>query len=229
MRLELTKETIAAELQNTLDLLEPHELAYLFTGGKNELLIRDLFALHLTRKYPGDDNYHIAREWSADRLDLAVVDGNHPLGIIEGKAWIHNDSLSDSKLITTKKSIRNGFLNDVKKMYKYDIGGFIQTYCTTVFYTLEKVQKSPIQDLSTKYISQHRVALKNFPDIESLLRISEERILSVFYLFGDSIVLNITPSVYKGIKLYLQIYVTALNFERMKELLPEYPEFSTYE
>ncbi|MCW9705802.1 hypothetical protein [Fodinibius salsisoli] len=82
------------KLEETLDHFSQNELAYLALTSKIEMPIRDKVAFQIQKEL-NSEGFIASREWIYDRkrCDLAILNQDHPIALIEFKAMYHFDVL----------------------------------------------------------------------------------------------------------------------------------------
>ena len=94
--------------------LDESAMAFLYSTGKVELVIRNLLAAELVKTLKLDGDEQIEREWK--RHDLVLLKGKKATHIIEGKAWLHADVTHPTKLDRGGAEIKVAFEKDLQKI-----------------------------------------------------------------------------------------------------------------
>ena len=94
--------------------LDESAMAFLYSTGKVELVLRNLLAAELVKSLKLDKDEQIEREWK--RHDLVLLKGKKATHIIEGKAWLHADVTHPTKLDRGGAEIKVAFAKDLQKI-----------------------------------------------------------------------------------------------------------------
>jgi hypothetical protein len=94
--------------------LDASAMAFLYSTGKVELVLRNLLAAELVNTLKLNKDEQIEREWK--RHDLAFLKGKKATHIIEGKAWLHADVTHPTKLDRGGAEIKVAFEKDLLKI-----------------------------------------------------------------------------------------------------------------
>jgi hypothetical protein len=94
--------------------LEESAMAFLYSTGKVELVLRNLLAAELVKTLKLNRDEQIEREWK--RHDLVLLKGKKATHIIEGKAWLHADVTHPTKLDRGGAEIKVAFEKDLLKI-----------------------------------------------------------------------------------------------------------------
>ena len=94
--------------------LDESAMAFLYSTGKVELVLRNLLAAELVKSLNLDKDDQIEREWK--RHDLVLLKGKKATHIIEGKAWLHADVTHPTKLDRGGAEIKVAFEKDLRKI-----------------------------------------------------------------------------------------------------------------
>ena len=94
--------------------LDESAMAFLYSTGKVELVLRNLLAAELVKSLKLDKDEQIEREWK--RHDLVLLKGKKATHIIEGKAWLHADVTHPTKLDRGGAEIKVAFEKDLRKI-----------------------------------------------------------------------------------------------------------------
>lgn len=94
--------------------LDESAMAFLYSTGKVELVLRNLLAAELVKTLKPDKDEQIEREWQ--RHDLVLLKGRKATHIIEGKAWLHADVTHPTKLDRGGAEIKVAFEKDLLKI-----------------------------------------------------------------------------------------------------------------
>jgi hypothetical protein len=94
--------------------LDESAMAFLYSTGKVELVLRNLLAAELVKTLKLNRDEQIEREWK--RHDLVLLKGKKATHIIEGKAWLHADVTHPTKLDQGGAEIKVAFEKDLLKI-----------------------------------------------------------------------------------------------------------------
>lgn len=94
--------------------LDESAMAFLYSTGKVELVLRNLLAAELVKTLKRNKDEQIEREWK--RHDLVLLKGKKATHIIEGKAWLHADVTHPTKLDRGGAEIKVAFEKDLLKI-----------------------------------------------------------------------------------------------------------------
>jgi hypothetical protein len=94
--------------------LDESAMAFLYSTGKVELVLRNLLAAELVKTLKLNRDEQIEREWK--RHDLVLLKGKKATHIIEGKAWLHADVTHPTKLDRGGAEIKVAFEKDLLKI-----------------------------------------------------------------------------------------------------------------
>jgi hypothetical protein len=94
--------------------LEESAMAFLYSTGKVELVLRNLLAAELVNTLRLNRDEQIQREWKLH--DLVLLNGKKATHIIEGKAWLHADVTHPTKLDRGGAEIKVAFEKDLLKI-----------------------------------------------------------------------------------------------------------------
>ena len=109
------KDAVTASLRRLADEFETDELAYLSLTSKNERELCNALAWRLHRRFLGDAETQVVREWK--RHDIAVIHRDSPVALIEAKAAMSFDLL-EKKLYPSQE-----VLKDINKLRGVDFDG----------------------------------------------------------------------------------------------------------
>lgn len=193
-------------ISHALRELEQSDLAFLFASGKSELEIRNQIALHMHRnvEYPTI----VTREWR--RHDLAVLDKNDPVFLIEGKAWIHSDAVSPTKLRKGNTSILHALESDIQKMRETaQLYPSVRQYITIVLSTTDVLEAFASDEARAlvKYASTHKKGLTKFKSMDELVDNANGRLGELLDSYGDFMRLPILNSDRSGMRVKADIFV----------------------
>lgn len=145
----------------------PDQLAFLFSVGKIELLVRNLLVQQIAAKVPILENQAVVREWK--RHDLAFLDDGHPTTLFEGKAWLHSDAVSHSKLEQSADSIWANHLGDIAKIRATcESGPRAKAFITMILSSVDVEKIEPELRTIVSYLETHARGIKQSGSFEQL-------------------------------------------------------------
>jgi hypothetical protein len=142
-----------------LKFFSENQLAFLFSVGKVELLVRNLFVQELEKQIQLPEGQSVQREWR--RHDLAFLTHGQPLALFEGKAWLHGDAVSKSKLLESTDSIKANNERDIEKIrdtYRQLPRG--KGYITMVLSSVDAGEVEPELRTTVSYFDTHLRGIK---------------------------------------------------------------------
>jgi hypothetical protein len=188
---------------------DPELLAFMFASGKSEGFLRDVFGAHLNRNLLQSGFEHVTREWK--KHDLAVMDGDRPLVLVEGKSWISHDAYRKSKLLTDKKSIYAGALADAKKLVKTKRKfPDVEIYISTVIYGVNTDQVIDYEMFNVTYGDSHHLGLKKAGSFDDLVSIGRTNASRLHESFGPTRRFPLDIGRYKGMQIEADFYLTEI-------------------
>lgn len=160
-----------AEIENSRQLVRKEVLSLVFSTGKSELFVRDLLAAQIDSSQAFGENSYVAREWSAH--DLTIFDGELPIAIIEGKAWIHADVVNKRKLVSGDKSILFVMNRDLEKIrITKERFPKIRSFLTTLLVTCDSSGREFGGINPITYRQKHQSAIRSSGQFDSLISAS---------------------------------------------------------
>jgi hypothetical protein len=206
MKSSITPIDILQMMREGAKLLPPDDLAFLYATGKNELLLRDLLAIHMSKSLELNSDEVVAREWK--RHDLTVLKSGIPKLLIEGKVGIHLDAANPKKLLTAKKSMKADLENDINKMTKtlknVSDGS---AYITNALFTVEISKNADFNYGQVTYAKSHISGARKYKGYESLVVEARERLNSVLGNYGELSSGEIEIGKYAGTQVHLDFFV----------------------
>ena len=156
------------EMVKSSQLVNKEALALIFSTGKSELFVRDLLAAQIDSSSVFGENSYVAREWSAH--DLTIFDEDEPIAIIEGKAWIHADVVTEGKLWRGDRSLLFAMNRDLEKI-RTTKERFPNTrsFLTTFLVTCDSSKRRFGGVNPITYGAKHRAAIKSHGQLDSLV------------------------------------------------------------
>lgn len=169
---DISAQRLIEEVKRAIRYLDDKALAFLFSTGKVELIVRNLLAKSLSENLDLSDTQRVMREWSLH--DLVILNSGSPEVILEGKAWIHADAVHPNKLDKGKAEIKKAFEKDVAKIQstrlKYPKSrGFI----STIFSSIDVTKGAPRVLELISYPKLHEAGIKSegsFEDLHGMAR-----------------------------------------------------------
>jgi len=147
--------------------LDESAMAFLYSTGKVELVIRNLLAAELVKTLKLDGDEQIEREWK--RHDLVLLKGKKATHIIEGKAWLHADVTHPTKLDRGGAEIKVAFEKDLQKIRNTQLEhpeaiGYITIILSSIDVSTCGKQLAKL----VSYPNLHKRGIKDAGDFENL-------------------------------------------------------------
>ena len=178
-------DTLSNLAQDAFKAINPQDLGFLFASGKSEGFLRDQLGLFLSRNLSPSGEEHVTREWK--KHDLSIMDGNHPLVLVEGKSWICHDSYRKSKLLTDKKSIFQGAIKDVKKLLEtQERNPKTSIFISTVVYGVNTSMSRDYVRFNITYGDSHNKGIQSAGTFSDLVGISRSHTTILHSAFGPT-------------------------------------------
>ena len=205
-------DNIRGLIAHSTELIDPHDMAYLFATGKSELEIRNALALYIHREL--EPSQHVLREWK--RHDLAVLDSSgQPMLIIEGKVWSHTDVLTPKKLLVGEKSIKTALENDIQKLAdSKKKHPSVRCFITIILFSIDvtgstaDVKSSEI----VKYEALHRRGMKKHKTLDNLKNKGSEKLGDLLDNYGQTMRLPMWRGNYHGMEVTSEILILEPDF-----------------
>lgn len=164
---KLTANEIAELTVGGLRYFSPDQLAFLFSVGKIELLVRNLLVQQIAAKVAIPEDQAVIREWK--RHDLAFLQSGKPITLFEGKAWLHSDAVSQSKLDQSADSIWANHMADVAKIREtYKLGTKAKAFITMILSSVNVEKIEPELRTTVSYLDTHARGIKQSGSFEKL-------------------------------------------------------------
>ena len=152
--------------------LDESAMAFLYSTGKVELVLRNLLAAELVNTLKLNRDEQIEREWKLH--DLVLLKGKRATHIIEGKAWLHADVTHPKKLDQGGAEIKVAFEKDLLKIRNTQLEhpeaiGYITIILSSIDVSNCETQTSKL----ISYPSLHKRGIKdagNFKNLHSTAR-----------------------------------------------------------
>lgn len=218
MRMDL--DTLSSMAEYAFRNVRPDDLAFLFASGKSEGFLRDQLGIALNERLALSGHENVTREWK--KHDLAVMNGNYPVLLIEGKSWICHDSYRKSKLLTDKKSIYQGSLNDVRKLIdtkkRYPD---VSIYISTVIYGIDTTMRGTYKQFNITYGDSHNKGIISAGNFSNLVGISRSHATILHSAFGPTRRFPLRVGSYHGMSIEADFFLTQIFEQPSKDLLRE--------
>lgn len=210
-------DTLNKLAQDAFKKIDPYALAFLFASGKSEGFLRDQLGIFMEFNLGLSGDEHVTREWK--KHDLAVMDGNQPLILIEGKSWICHDAYRKSKLLTDKKSIFQGALKDAKKLVetkkRYPNASI---YISTVIYGVNTSARSSFDRFNITYGDSHDKGIVSAGNFSDLVGISRSHTTALHSAFGTTRRFPLQVGSYHGMDVEADFFLTRIERASAKEV-----------
>jgi len=198
----------------------PKDLAFMFATGKSEGYLRDVLGAYLNGHLFLENLQHVTREWK--KHDLAVMEANQPLLIIEGKSWISHDAYRTSKLLKDKKSIFNGTYSDAMKLTKtkkkYPLS---RIFISTVIYGVDVDRVPDYEKFNVTYGESHAKGISSAGSFDELISQARSH-ATLFHLeFGATRRLPIEVGTYHGMRIQADFYLTEIVKAPKRDLISQ--------
>jgi hypothetical protein len=219
-------DRLADDASQAFRAQHPELLAFMFASGKSEGYLRDVFGAHLNRNLLQSGFEHVTREWK--KHDLAVMDGDRPTVLVEGKSWISHDAYRKSKLITDKQSIFAGALTDVKKLIKAKRKyPEVEIYISTVVFGINTDAVIDYEMFNITYGDSHHLGLKKAGSFDELVSVARGNTTRLHELFGPTRRFPLEVGRYKGMQIEADFYLTEVtnDLESIEQVL-QFQSFS---
>ena len=200
--------------------IRPDDLAFLFASGKSEGFLRDQLGIALNKRIALSGQDNVTREWK--KHDLALMNGNNPVLLIEGKSWICHDSYRKSKLLTDKKSIYQGALNDVKKLLetrkRYPN---VSIYISTVIYGVNTAMRRTYRQFNITYGDSHNKGITSAGNFSDLVGISRSHATILHSALGPTRRFALKVGSFHGMDIEADFFLTQIIEQPSKNLMRE--------
>lgn len=201
--------TLTSMARDAFKNVDPMSLAFLFASGKSEGYLRDQLGIFLSSKMPLVGEEHVTREWK--KHDLAIMDGNEPVALIEGKSWICHDAYRRSKLLTDKKSIFSGALNDVKKLLETkDKYPNVKIFISTIIYGVNTGMQSNYERFNITYADSHNKGILSAGSFPKLVDVSRFNASTLHKAFGPTQEFPIQLGRYHGMDVHAIFFLSEI-------------------
>jgi hypothetical protein len=202
-------DELARMSEDALKLIHPNDLAFYFASGKSEGIIRDHIATFMHKNLSLSGPEYVTREWK--RHDLAVIYEDQPLILIEGKSWIYHDTYRKGKLLTDKKSILNGALQDAKKLIeakkRYDL---TEIYVSTILYGVDTSTNRERSKMGVTYHDSHAQGIKTAGNFNDLNALGRSHLTQLHQAFGTTKRFPLRTGTYHGMQVEADMFLTRI-------------------
>lgn len=213
-------DTLTRMSEEAFKAINPQDLGFLFASGKSEGFLRDQLGLFLSRNLSLSGEEHVTREWK--KHDLAIMDGNYPITLVEGKSWICHDSYRKSKLLTDKKSIFQGALNDVSKLLdtkaRYPKSSI---FISTVIYGVNTSLNRDYARFNITYGDSHDKGIQSAGTFSNLVEISRSQATTLHSAFGPTRRFCLRVGGFHGLDVEADFFLTQIMVTPNKNLKRE--------
>ena len=218
MRIDL--DALSTMAEHAFKDIRPNDLAFLFASGKSEGFLRDQLGIALNQRIFLSGLENVTREWK--KHDLALMNGIDPAVLIEGKSWICHDAYRKSKLLTDKKSIYQGALNDVKKLIdtrkRYPN---VSIYISTVIYGVNTAMSGTYKQFNITYGDSHNKGIASAGNFSDLVGISRSHATILHSAFGPTRRFPLKVGSIPGLDIEADFFLTQIMELPSKDLIRE--------
>lgn len=209
---ELTANDIAELTVGGLKFFSPDQLAFLFSVGKVELLVRNLLVQQISAKITIPEDQAVVREWK--RHDLAFLESGKPTALFEGKAWLHSDAVSQSKLDQSADSIWANHLADIAKIRAtYESGSKAKAFITMILSSVN-VEKIELELRTTvSYLNTHARGIKQSGSFEQLRTQGNQNMVRLLEKHGHVVSGELFSGEFAGAEVVADCFVLELSRE----------------
>lgn len=186
------------------------QLAFLFSVGKVELLVRNLFVQELTKQIQLPEGQSVQREWR--RHDLAFLSNGKPLALFEGKAWLHSDVVSKSKLLESTDSIKANNERDIEKIrktYRHMPRG--KGYITMVLSSVDAGNVEPELKTTVSYLKTHLRGIKVTGSFDQLRKQGNQSMESLLGQYGKVSKTELFAGTFAGARVAADFFIMELD------------------
>ncbi len=209
---KLSASDIAKLTVGGLSFFSPDQLAFLFSVGKIELLVRNLLVLQIAEKVKITDNQSVVREWK--RHDLAFLESGQPITLFEGKAWLHSDAVSKSKLDQSADSIWANHLRDLEKIRAtYRAFSKSKAFVTMILSSVNVGNIDPELRTTVSYLETHSRGIKQAGSFEQLRNQGNKNMVRLLEKHGDVISGELFSGQFAGAEVVADYFILELSSE----------------
>ena len=209
---ELTANDIADLTVVGLEFFSPDQLAFLFSVGKIELLVRNLLVQQIAAKVAIPEDQEMVREWK--RHDLAFLESGKPTALFEGKAWLHSDAVSQSKLDQSADSILANHLADIAKIRAtYESGSKAKAFITMILSSVNVENIDPELRTTVSYLDTHARGIKQAGSFEHLRTQGNQNMVKLLEAHGQVVLGELFSGEFAGAEVVADYFILELNKE----------------
>ena len=213
-------DTLNDMARDSFKAINPLDLGFLFASGKSEGFLRDQFGAFLNKNLRLSGEEHVTREWK--KHDLAIMDGNYPIVLIEGKSWICHDAYRKSKLLTDKSSIFQGAYKDVLKLLetrkKYPK---VSIFVSTIIYGVDTSSNRDFARYNITYGDSHNKGIKSAGNFHDLVETSRSHATILHSAFGPTKRFPLQSSSFKGMGVEADFFLTQIHDANLRTMKRE--------
>ena len=209
---DLTADQIADLTIDGLKFFSPDQLAFLFSVGKIELLVRNLLVQQIAAKVPIPQNQAVVREWK--RHDLAFLEDGQPTTLFEGKAWLHSDAVSKSKLEDSADSIWANHLGDIAKIRATcESGPKAKAFITMILSSVNVEKIDPELKTTVSYLETHARGIKQSGSLEQLRAQGNQNMREMLEKHGEAVSGELFSGDFGGAEVVADYFILELSPE----------------
>jgi hypothetical protein len=209
---KLTANDLAELTVGGLNFFSPDQLAFLFSVGKIELLVRNLLVQQIAAKVAIPEDQAVVREWK--RHDLAFLQSGQPTALFEGKAWLHSDAVSQSKLDQSADSIWANHVSDIAKIREtYHSGTKAKAFITMILSSVNVEKIEPELRTTVSYFDTHARGIKQSGSFEQLRIQGNQNMVRLLEKHGQVISGELFSGEFAGAEVVADYFMLELNPE----------------
>jgi hypothetical protein len=209
---KLTANDLAELTVGGLNFFSPDQLAFLFSVGKIELLVRNLLVQQIAAKVAIPEDQAVVREWK--RHDLAFLESGQPTALFEGKAWLHSDAVSQSKLDQSADSIWANHVSDIAKIREtYKSGTKAKAFITMILSSVNVEKIEPELRTTVSYFDTHARGIKQSGSFEQLRIKGNQNMVRLLEKHGQVISGELFSGEFAGAEVVADYFILELSPE----------------
>ncbi len=209
---KLTANDLAELTVGGLNFFSPDQLAFLFSVGKIELLVRNLLVQQIAAKVAIPEDQAVVREWK--RHDLAFLESGQPTALFEGKAWLHSDAVSQSKLDQSADSIWANHVSDIAKIREtYKSGTKAKAFITMILSSVNVEKIEPELRTTVSYFDTHARGIKQSGSFEQLRIQGNQNMVRLLEKHGQVISGELFSGEFAGAEVVADYFILELSPE----------------
>ena len=209
---KLTANDLAELTVGGLSFFSPDQLAFLFSVGKIELLVRNLLVQQIAAKVTIPEDQAVVREWK--RHDLAFLESGQPTALFEGKAWLHSDAVSQSKLDQSADSIWANHVSDIAKIREtYKSGTKAKAFITMILSSVNVEKIEPELRTTVSYFDTHARGIKQSGSFEQLRIQGNQNMVRLLEKHGQVISGELFSGEFAGAEVVADYFILELSPE----------------